>query len=75
MECFKIFDRTSRGFVTLSDLKDSLKYLLGYEYKSTEEAYLLFKRFDKDQDGKLNYQEFSAIFIPRDKYLGEKVQS
>ena len=48
MECFKLFDRSGSGFLTLSDLKDTLLNLLGHEYKSNEETYLLFKRFDRD---------------------------
>ena len=48
MECFKLFDKTGNGFLTLSDLKDTLLNLLGTEYRSNDEAYLLFKRFDRD---------------------------
>lgn len=48
MECFKLFDNSGRGHVTLADLKEALRGLIGFEYKSSEEAYLLFKRFDRD---------------------------
>ena len=49
--------------------------MLGLDYRqsSPEEAYLVFKRFDSDQDGKLSYEEFCEMFAPKDKYLGEKV--
>ena len=48
MECFKLFDKTGKGFLTLADLKETLIQLLSYDYKSTEETYLMFKRFDRD---------------------------
>ena len=75
MECFKLFDQTSRGYLTLSDLKDTLRQLLGHEFTGaqSEETYLLFKHYDKDQDGKLNYQEFCNLFLPKDKYLAKVI--
>ena len=64
MEAFKLFDKNAKGSLTLSDFKDAFRSLLvennSYQaIPSTDDIYLIFKRYDRDNDGKLSYTEFS----------------
>ena len=40
-------------------------------YPSKQEVQLFFKRFDKNGDGKLNFDEFTAAFLPADNYMAQ----
>lgn len=79
MEVFKLFDRHAKGYLALTDFKDSMRHLIQdsqyAQAPSTDDIYLIFKRYDRDQDGKLSYTEFCQMLIPKDKYLGEKVSA
>lgn len=37
--------------------------------KISESVYLLFKRHDKDQDGRLSYTEFCSMILPKDRNI------
>ena len=34
---------------------------------------MIFKRYDKDCDGKLSYEEFIGLILPRDSYLAKDI--
>ena len=56
-DAFWIFDTNANGWISHSELKFGLNDL-GI-YPTTEETDLFFKRYDKDQDGRLRFSEFS----------------
>jgi len=43
--------------------------------KISEGVYLLFKRHDKDRDGRLSYTEFCSMILPKDRNIQLKIQS
>lgn len=65
-DAFRIFDVDSRGWISLTDLKLGLQDI-GI-YPSIEELELYFKRYDKDNDMRLRFSEFSDSFTPVDAY-------
>jgi Ca2+-binding EF-hand superfamily protein len=65
-DSFRIFDMDSRGWISLTDLKLGLNEI--GVYPDTEELTLFFKRYDKDEDGRLRFSEFSDAFTPLDNY-------
>jgi Ca2+-binding EF-hand superfamily protein len=65
-DAFRIFDLDSRGWISLSDLKIGLNEI--GVYPDHEELALFFKRYDKDNDGRLRFSEFSDSFTPLDIY-------
>jgi hypothetical protein len=65
-DAFRIFDLDSRGWISLSDLKIGLNEI--GVYPDHEELALFFKRYDKDNDGRLRFSEFSDSFTPLDNY-------
>ena len=67
-DAFRIFDIDSRGWVSLSDLKLGLNDI--GVFPGHEELDLYFKRYDKDQDGRLKFSEFCDSFSPSDNYYG-----
>lgn len=65
-DAFRIFDVDSRGWISLTDLKVGLNDI-GI-YPSIEELELYFKRYDKNQDMRIRFSEFSDSFTPLDAY-------
>lgn len=62
-DAFKIFDVCSRGYVTLHDLREGLAAIGVYPTTSDLELYL--KRYDKFNEGKVRFAEFSNSFTPK----------
>jgi len=63
-DCFRLFDYTNTGFVSVADIQDAFN---AYQvYPSREEAQLILNRFDQDGDGRLRYSEFQEMFNPKD---------
>lgn len=55
-EAFRLLDRRGSGYI---DSRDILNFLLRNHLRSSPlEAYLLLRRFDSDQDGRMTYQDF-----------------
>jgi Ca2+-binding EF-hand superfamily protein len=67
LDCFKIFDTRGQGNVSVQDVITALKENLNFHDFTHDDVYLLFRRHDNNQDGKLNFQEFSTIIIPLSK--------
>ena len=70
-DAFRVFDIDNRGFITLSDLKSGLNEI-GL-YPSIEELELFIKRYDKNQDSRIRFSEFTDSFTPLDPYYGQLV--
>lgn len=67
VDAFRMFE--SGGYVTPKQLQQGLD-AIGV-YPSKQEVQLYFKRFDKNGDGKLNFDEFAAAFLPDDNYMAQ----
>lgn len=65
-DAFYVFDTNLNGWISHSELKFGLNDL--GVYPTVEETDLFFKRYDKNQDGRLHYHEFSHAFTPQDSY-------
>ena len=61
LDYFRIFDVEGRGAISSSELAEGMKRFNVYPNK--EELYLFFRRFDKDNDGKLKFSDFTDAFI------------
>jgi Ca2+-binding EF-hand superfamily protein len=64
-----VFDIDSRGWISVTDLKVGLNEI-GI-YPSIEELELYFKRYDRDQDSRIRFSEFSDSFTPVDAYYAQ----
>ncbi len=67
-DAFRIFDIDNRGWVTSTDLRLGLNDI--GVYPGLEELDLFFKRYDKNQDGRIKFSEFCDSFTPLDNYYG-----
>lgn len=67
-EAFKTLDKFNAGSILRSDLIDFVKRAGGYATYIDAEA--VFRRLDKDQDGKLNYSEVCDFLDSRPAPLG-----
>jgi Ca2+-binding EF-hand superfamily protein len=65
-DAFRIFDVDARGWISLTDLKIGLNDI-GI-FPSIEELELFVKRYDKNNDLRLRFSEFSDAFTPVDAY-------
>jgi len=63
MDGFRLFDYLGKGFVTLTEFYDGLKEL-GVA-ASYDDISLLFKRYDKDSDGRVRYSDFCSLVTPK----------
>lgn len=65
-DAFRIFDQDSRGYITYTDLKQGLNDI-GI-FPAVEELELYIKRYDKNNDHRLRFSEFSDSLTPLDAY-------
>ena len=65
-DAFRVFDIDARGYITYSDLKSGLNEI-GI-FPTVEEIELYIKRYDKNQDHRIRFSEFSDSLIPHDAY-------
>ncbi len=62
-----MFDLRNRGIVSLSEFHDVVQELLSpctNPYLLNSQTYQIFRRFDRDQDGFLNFNEFAEFLLP-----------
>ena len=61
-DAFRILDADAKGYITYTDLKEGLN-AIGV-FPSLEELELYIKRYDKNNDKRIRFSEFSDSFIP-----------
>ena len=71
-DLFAFFDYSQTSYISPIDLCESLKEL--NVYLSINELKMLFNRYDKNADGKLDYEEFCDMILPR-KYSIAKLMN
>ena len=64
-DCFRLFDVRDHRSLNLRAVEETFTFFQIYPRR--EELQMLMLHFDKDADGELNWNEFSKIFLPRDK--------
>jgi Ca2+-binding EF-hand superfamily protein len=62
-DAFKIFDNTSRGYITITDLREGLAAIGVFPTSSDMELYI--KRYDKFNERKVRFSDFSDSFTPQ----------
>ena len=70
---FRLFDENCNGFITTWDLEKSMR-IFGIN-PTSEEVFLIFRRYDRDCDGKLNFPEFSEFICTKDKNYLDLINS
>ena len=71
-DCFRIFEVNGKGVLYPEDIKTGLN-LIGVFY-SDFEVQLLFKRYDLQNRGHINYSDFFDIFVPFQKEYRKMVE-
>ncbi|EGR33485.1 hypothetical protein IMG5_051630 [Ichthyophthirius multifiliis] len=62
-DAFRIIDQNGRGFVSKIEFESALNKI-GI-FPSKNELFLFFQRYDKDNDGLLQYSEFNDLISPQ----------
>jgi len=73
MDCFQMVDRNGKGWVTANELQESLD-MLGL-YVNKNDIYLFVRRYDKDNDGRIQYSDFCDAFTPKSAYHASMLTS
>jgi hypothetical protein len=68
-DLFVCFDLGGTGYITPYQFKEILQMKLDI-YAENEDIKLLFKKYDRDYDSKLNYPEFCELFVPKREEYG-----
>ena len=55
---FKMMDTTNKGYLTSSDLVDSLVNTLGVREVTNDDIYLLLRRYDVKSSGRIHFREY-----------------
>jgi Ca2+-binding EF-hand superfamily protein len=63
LDAFRFFDIDARGYITKNELKDGFNEF--DIFPTSNELYLIMRKFDTDNDGLLRFPEFSEIFNPK----------
>lgn len=63
IDLFRIFDIEGKGFVTFDEFK--LGLTIFHLFPTTDDAFLLFTRYETSEPGILRYSEFCDIFWPK----------
>jgi Ca2+-binding EF-hand superfamily protein len=61
-DAFKIFDPTSKGYITIADLREGLAAIGVFPTSSDIELYI--KRYDKYNERKVRFSDFCESFTP-----------
>ena len=64
LDAFKIFDSRGAGNVSVQDVIMALRESIGFSEFTHDDVFLLFRRNDTNNDGKLNFQEFGNVLLP-----------
>lgn len=67
LDAFKIFDSRGTGNISVQDVITTLRDNLNFSDFTHDDVYLLFRRHDNNNDGKLNFTEFSNVLLPVSK--------
>jgi hypothetical protein len=67
LDAFKIFDTRGTGNISVQDIIMALRDNIGFDNFTHDDVYLLFRRHDSNNDGKLNFTEFSNLLLPVSK--------
>ena len=62
-DAFKIFDVTSKGYITIADLREGLAAIGVFPTSSDMELYI--KRYDKFNERKVRFSDFCQSFTPQ----------
>ena len=62
-DAFKIFDPTSKGYITIADLREGLAAIGVFPTSSDIELYI--KRYDKYNERKVRFSDFCESFTPQ----------
>lgn len=73
LDGFRLIDLDGKGFVSNLEFRQAVNQL-GVEV-TKDEAYLLFKRYDKDNDGLLKYSDFCRLVTPVQKQYSDIVKA
>jgi Ca2+-binding EF-hand superfamily protein len=63
LDAFQMIDNGAKGYITASELIESLAELGSYAHK--DDVNLFVRRYDRDSDGRIKYSEFCAAFTPK----------
>ena len=67
---FNFFDYFQRNQISQIDLIQSLKKV--HLFISNEDVNIIFNKYDKNYDNKLDYEEFSDIILPKNYSKAKK---
>ncbi len=64
LDAFKMFDAKAVANISVQDVTLSLRDILGLTNFNNDDLYLVFRRYDLNEDGKLNLKEFTSMIMP-----------
>jgi len=62
LDTFRLFDRKGKGMISPGEIEEAFNELGIFPNK--EDLYLFIRRFDRDNDGRLRFTDFSDGFMP-----------
>ena len=69
LNAWQLFNYRGLEAMTMAEFSESLYSYIGNRFYDRDQSYLIFKRYDADMDGRINYREWCRLIIPTDRVL------
>jgi hypothetical protein len=74
-DAFRLLDKDAKGYLTSFDIKDAFDNprAIDLPHLTLEDIELIIARYDRDNDRRIKFSEFTSAFSPIDPFYKEKL--
>ena len=69
LNAWQLFNYRGLESMTMAEFSEGLYSYIGNRFYDRDQSFLIFKRYDADMDGRINYREWCRLITPTDRVL------